>query len=389
MTFSRELLQKIKETVNLVHYAKTFTDIRKCGENLWSGPCPHPDHAETIPSFRIWYNPKTKIYSWNCFGCHSDKKDIASKKKNYGTDCFAFYQWMHDYEGSTDRKTWQESVKFFAQQYNIPIEPDPNEHLYSENRNLMKSFALNLFPAIKDYLYKRGLSDSDINEYKIGFDGKRIIFPLLNKEKQCVGFCKRVLEQNNEPKYLNSKTSPIFHKRKYLYGMWRFDDRQDYVIIAEGIIDCILASKYGFKNVLCTLGTALSEEHLELLKDKEIYLCFDGDSAGKKATDRALKLLNKNKMKSRVLFLPEGQDLADYCLENKENSIRLFNTAVSSWEYYLEPVEEDFKKRYNQLLSDIIPKIKEILSGISNESDKTIALNHMEKFLNIKKDFLC
>ena len=390
MIFSRELLQKIKESVNLVHYAKLFTDIKKCGENLWSGPCPHPDHPETIPSFRIWYDPKTKLYSWMCYGCHSDKKNTKTQgKKNYGTDCFSFYQWIHDYEGSKEKKTWQEAVKFFAEKYNIPLEPDPNEPLYKKQRDSMILFENNLFQFVKEYLYTRGLSNEDIKEYRIGYDGKRIIFPLLDREKRCVGFCKRVLDQSDEPKYLNSRTSPIFHKKKYFYGAWKIDNDYDYVIITEGIMDVILALKYGFKNVLSMLGTAFSEEHLSQIKGKKVYLCFDGDSAGKKAIDRTLNLLNEHKIEARILLLPDKQDLADFCLENKEDSTRLLQTSINSWEYYLRPIEDNYRVRYNQLLSETVPQIRSIISNLPTESEKTIALNHIEKFLNIKKEFLC
>lgn len=381
MFYSRELLQKIKESVDLVAYAKQFTELRVCGENLWGGVCPHPDHIETDPSFRIWYDPKKKFYTWYCFGCNPE----TMKKK---LDCFSFYIWIHDYSGSTNRKTLQEAVRFFAKEYDIPLEPDKYEDLYVKQHQLAASFHDNLFPNVKDYLYNRDLSDEDIEEYRIGFDGKRIVFPLLNKKKRCVGFCKRLFGNSDDPKYLNSYTSPIFKKKEYLYGIWKIDRSLDYVIITEGIFDVILALKYGFKNVLCTLGTAFCEEHLPLIKDKKVYLCFDGDNAGRKATERALKILNKHKVETRLLLLPDGQDLAEYCIENKERSVDLLQTSISSWEYYLLPIEEQYRAKYNKLIMDTVPQVKEILSNIPNESEKIVALNHAEKFLNIQRGLL-
>lgn len=365
----------------MVQYASKFTELRKCGDNMWSGACPHPDHIETNPSFRVWYDPEKKTYSWYCFGCHPE--DMGKI-----LDCFSFYIWIHDYDGSTNKKTFQEAVRFFAKECNIKLEPDKYEHLYEEQHRLSVSFHDNLFPSIKSYLYERGLSDEDIEDYRIGFDGNRVVFPLLNKEKRCVGFCKRILKDSDDPKYLNSRTSPIFKKKEYLYGIWKIDRDFDSVIITEGIFDVILASKYGFKNVLCSLGTSFGENHLPLIKNKTVYLCFDGDDAGRKATERALKILNKNKIEARLLFLPNGQDLAEYCLENKEQSINLLQTSVSSWEYALMPIEEQYRVRYNKLVTDTLPQVKEVLNNIPNENEKIVALNHIEKFLNIQRGLL-
>lgn len=118
--FSSNFKDKIKQKINLLELIKEYTDLKPAGDNIWQGRCPHPDHDDTTPSFRVWKN-NDNTWSWACMGCHVGKKDTKDNKyRNYGSDCFAFVQWMSDHKNSKHIYSFTESIMVLADKYNIP-----------------------------------------------------------------------------------------------------------------------------------------------------------------------------------------------------------------------------------------------------------------------------
>ena len=143
----------------------------------------------------------------------------------------------------------------------------------------------------------------------------RIIFPIRDQRGRTLGFGGRVLDDST-PKYLNSPETPIFHKGRELYGL--YEARQalkeiPYLLMVEGYMDVIALAQFGIHNAVATLGTALTENHLQKLfrYTSEIVFCFDGDSAGRRAASRSLEIAlpeMRDGVSAKFLFLPEGED---------------------------------------------------------------------------------
>lgn len=215
---NQNTLEKIKFSTNLKNLAEEYgAKLTLAGNNLWQGRCPHPDHNDATPSFRIWFN-QSKIWTWCCMGCHCGQKDL--KHKLYGTDCFAFLQWISDHKNSSHKINFVEAVKILAQKSGIEIE----EEKYSEELKQIYLQATAYHKALpemaKKYLYSRGLDNGDIMNRKLGFscfseknsDGvnvPRITFPLLAQYNRILGFSARKINDKNEsvPKYKNSPNS--------------------------------------------------------------------------------------------------------------------------------------------------------------------------------------
>lgn len=376
------LRDKVKETISLKDLVEQYTTLKPIGNNVWSGHCPHPDHDDRIPSFRLFKN-KNGQYTFKCFGC----QDIHAKKGqngNYGTDCFAFLQWMSDYKGSKKVLSFMDTLLILADKAGLPI-PTKEEHtqLYQQNEDYSKLVRQNLSPSVLRYLYNRGLDDNDINKWKIGswpFEegGQtiiRIVFPLFDIYSRIVGFSSRVLEETNKdiPKYRNSKTSPIFQKKGYLYGCHLINNNQSNVIVTEGQFDVILAMKYNVTNVVATLGTGFSEDHVTFLKKKKLVPTFvyDNDQAGITATLRAIYICNKQCLSSNVCTLPNGQDLAEAALVLKEDLPQWINDhSVPSWQHCLEDAAIRYEAKLQKLRSSILPDIRRAIPV--SEEDKIL-----------------
>lgn len=365
-----ELRDAVKASVNLKELVEEYTTLIPVGHNVWSGHCPHPDHNDKTPSFRVFKN-NNGSWSFRCFGCQGihEKK---GQNGNYGSDCFAFLQWMSDYVGSQKVLTFMDSLLQLAkrQGFTVPQRNDNDILLLKKNKQKCLLAHGNLLPVVKQYLFNRGLDISDINLWQIGAwpykeNGRtvlRITFPLFNKQKEVIGFSSRALKESDDiPKYKNSKSSTVFQKKNYLYGLHLLDTACHDIMITEGQFDVILAVKYGFKNVVATLGTSFTEEHAVQIKSKNMIPTFiyDNDSAGVAATERALSICKEKELSSKVCMLPQGKDLADLAVSLKEKlPLWIISHSVPAWQYRLSDIAIQYEAQLQELRRSILPDIR-------------------------------
>lgn len=393
---SRDLIDEIKKKTDLLKLVSEFTEVIPAGNNLWMAHCPHPDHEDSTPSFRICRNSNGD-WSWYCGGCHMGPKDV--KHHNYGSDCFAFVSWMSDYKGSPHKIGWKEALEYLAERAGISLNTNEDNRNYKlkyliakkKNKELLKDSE-----AIK-YLHDRGLTDKSIKEWLIGVSEKeefgakvkRISFPLLSKYNRAVGESNRAIHWDKTalyPKYRNSANSKSFHKGSYLYGLHRYDSSLKELYITEGQIDVILSSQVGMRNVVATLGTSFTKEHAMILKNMDVIPCFcmDGDEAGKKAVRRAVNILSEAEIFTKVFILPEGKDLADMALELKgelEDYIR--EHCMMYWEFLLQEPLAIFSAQLTQLRSKVLPEIKEAAKGITTDEDDLLMKSFVKERFGI------
>ncbi|MGI9251681.1 MAG: CHC2 zinc finger domain-containing protein [Pseudohongiellaceae bacterium] len=209
-------------------------------------------------------------------------------------------------------------------------------------------------------------SDKESNQQAVGFYDRfrnRIMFPIRDSRGRVVAFGGRVLG-DDQPKYLNSPTTPVFHKGTELYGLYEFKrsgTKTNRILIVEGYMDVIALAQMGVRNAVATLGTATSGPHLERLfrQVSEVVFCFDGDEAGRKAAWRALEVSLpqiKDGRQIKFLFLPEGED-PDSFVRNKGKE--QFDTAIEQ----ATPLEDFFFDKLGEGLDPTLIESKATLAS--------------------------
>jgi len=339
--FSDDIINRVRDSVDIVDLVSGYVSLKKTGKNH-VGLCPF--HAEKTPSFSV--NPDKQIF--HCFGC------------GVGGDAFKFLELQ---EGMN----FPDAVRSLAGKSGIllPAESSLRKDKKNEDERaaLLKvvADAADYFrtelegpagSAARAYLGKRGVSVTLMQDQALGFarhewDGLlrhlkqkeypldlmekaglvvkrsegegyydrfrgRIIFPIRDLSGNVIAFGGRVMD-DSLPKYLNSPETPLYSKSNVLYCLDRAKDpgrRQGYFIIVEGYLDALACHQYGAKNAVATLGTALTDGHLRLLRRfaQNLVLIFDPDPAGVKAALRGLDLFVASGMKVNVVSLPDGED---------------------------------------------------------------------------------
>ncbi|MBB1175786.1 DNA primase [Staphylococcus epidermidis] len=347
MRIDQSVIDEIKNKTDILDLVSEYVKLEKRGRN-YIGLCPF--HDEKTPSFTVSEDKQI----CHCFGC----------KK--GGNVFQFTQEIKDV-------SFVEAVKDLGERVNIQVDIGQNQTNSSTKIASDELKMIEMHELIKDYyhyalmktiegeealnyLHERGFTDDLIKEREIGyapdnshfchdflkkkgydielafeagllsrneenftyFDRfrNRVMFPLKNGQGRIVGYSGRTYT-NQEPKYLNSPETPIFQKRRILYNLnkaRKFIRKQDEIILLEGFMDVIKSDYAGLKQVVASMGTQLSQEHITFLQKltQNVTLMFDGDYAGKEATIKTGQALLNQGLNVFVVQLPSGMDPDDY-----------------------------------------------------------------------------
>lgn len=322
-----ELVAEIKNRLDIVEVVSEQVILKKNGAHYW-GLCPF--HKEKTPSFSV--NPQLGIYK--CFGCGAGGDALSFIMNTKGIEFIdlikdlaaRFNLEMPDsFNKSETSKGLKEDMTAAcckaAEFYNDLLlnkhsaEADTAlDYLTSRSisRDIIKKFTLGIAPKSYTTLYdilKKDFSNDVLEKAGLIIKGRtdyidrfrnRVIIPIQNELGDYVAFGARALEKEQSPKYLNSSDSIIYNKSKLLYGLYTARDaikNEDGVILMEGYFDVISAQAHGIENAVASCGTALTPDHVKLLsrytKSRRIYLSFDTDSAGQKATDRGAEIIRE------------------------------------------------------------------------------------------------
>lgn len=272
-----------------------------------------------------------------------------------------------DFVMRMERLEFREAIELLAGRMGLTLAVSPEQRHRADDRERLQKvcgFAAEAYEralwnpagqAAREYLARRGVSDEVARQFRLGYapggwdklvghleekghrlpdaeaaglimarkqgDGyydrfrHRLIFPIVDQAGRVVAFGGRVLNPEDEPKYLNSSESAIFSKRRLLYGLpYAVGHLETGAVVVEGYMDVIALHQHGVVSALATMGTALTPEHLRLLRRHtgRVILCYDADVAGNRATDRAATAFIEEGVDGRVLSLPAGQDPDDY-----------------------------------------------------------------------------
>ncbi len=339
-------ISEIKNAADIVDIVSDAVLLKKAGKN-YLGLCPF--HSEKTPSFTV--SPEKQIF--HCFGCGA------------GGNVFKFVM-------RQDGLSFPEAVRMIARRCGVEMpEKDltpaqkrrvtERENLLAVNKHAMEFFHRALTEGAggkkaRDYLERREMSEEVVSDFKLGYapagwdnlfnflsrkrippglietaglvaprkNGSgfydrfrdRIIFPIMDVGGRVVGFGGRVMD-DSMPKYLNSPETPVYNKSRCLYGLNRTKPacrEKSAVHIVEGYVDLLALYRCGIKNVVASLGTALTADHVRLLKGhaRTMILLFDSDAAGIKAAERSVGIFMQEAVDARIIVLPEGYDPDSY-----------------------------------------------------------------------------
>lgn len=412
----QKFIDEVQARTDIVEVISSYLPLKRAGRNF-KALCPF--HGEKTPSFMI--SPQKQIF--HCFGCGQGGGAI---------------QFVMQHE----KVSFVETIEILAKRLGLEVPYQRGEQhkvktaLYDAVTQASVFFNQNLLGAqgklVMDYLSKRGVSREMVSKFRLGYasggnalwehlrrkgvpldvlekaslviarEGRykdlfvdRVIFPVYDMRSRVVGFGARAWRQDNSaPKYINSLENPIYSKREHLFGLNLAKDtilQEDSVVVVEGYLDMIVPFMAGIKNVVASLGTALTIEQIRLIRryTANIILVFDSDCAGQTATLRALDLLLENDLEVGVVQMPQGFD-PDLLVREKgaEAFTALIKEKQGFFEYKIDVLTARYKidsiEGKNQIARDMFTTIDKL----SSEIKKYEYLRKLADRLKVKEEII-
>lgn len=359
-------VEQIKEKLDIAELIRSYIPIQPAGKNF-KALCPF--HKEKTPSFII--SPERQ--TWHCFGACSEGGDIFKFLMKYeNLEFHEALKILAEKAGIELRRISPIDQKQFGVLYEINeaakeffkqnLKSSAEAKKYLDNRGLKKEtveeFELGLAPDKWDvlavHLIKKGYSAADIERAGLIFKNERgslidrfrnrIMFPIYNNFGKTIGFSGRILPQfetQETGKYVNSPETLIFNKSKILYGFHKAKNHirdKKKAVAVEGQMDLLMAYQDGVKNIVAVSGTALTVDHLKVLKRlaDEIIFFFDNDEAGLKAAERSIDLANQQDFGVKLLVVENYKDPAEIAQKSPGLLLKLLDEAKSAMEFYFE-----------------------------------------------------
>ena len=410
-----EILERIRAATDIVDLVSGHVQLTRKGRNFL-GLCPF--HTEKTPSFNV--NPELQIY--RCFGC------------GVGGNIFKFVQEM-------DRVSFPEAVSFLARRCGVEI-PEGGARR-RDGQAADKIFQANEWAARYyhyllrrdegrrglDYFYKRGLSDEVIDRFYLGYapaggsalleraghrghtpellekaglalpsrSGRghydrfrdRVMFPIANLSRRSVGFGARALKPGDEPKYLNSPETAVYHKGSVLYGLnWTRKEivSRDCAIVVEGYMDLLALAQAGIGNVVASSGTALTEQQCRTLDRyaHRVVLVFDGDAAGSTAAMNGLEVLIGAGLDAQVVPLPGDDDPDSYVRrEGAERFGQLVSEAESVIAFYITRLANEIDLSTMAGKTRAIERVVPLIANCTKSVSRDLMLRQVAQRLRV------
>ena len=382
-------IESLKNSIDIVDVIGSFIELRKAGAN-YKANCPF--HGEKTPSFVV--SPSKQIY--HCFGC------------GVGGDSIKFVMEL-------EKLSYPESIEKLASMHNFSLTYTKGSSDYSDAKRVLEAIGqwyvknLNQNSIATQYLLERGISQSSIENFEIGYVPKsaevmqflnaallplpkaaeagiialsengqgyyarlveRITFPIYSASASIVGFGGRTIT-NHPAKYINSPQTKLFNKSRLLYGYHLAKEsiyKNKKIIICEGYLDVVMFHQAGFTEAVAGMGTALTTEHLPMLRkgDPKIILAYDGDKAGVTAALKASEMLSIAGFDGGVVLFPNGQDPADLIAQGQSEMVaKLLREAKPLIPFVLEKIVSMYDLYDPRAKETAFSTIKQYIDGLS------------------------
>lgn len=409
MTYiSNDVMNEIRNKTDIVDVISKYITLTKRGKNYF-GVCPfHDDHS---PSMSV--SPEKQIYT--CFSCGAsgnvftfvadfEKISFAQAVRLLGEKVGISVGGISNFSEKKDEyfEIYELANKFYQNSLFTNLGKNAIEYLKKRNidKETIKKFGIGLSiqkVSLTDYLKNKkydidkliniGITNDQGNDIFIN----RIMFPIYDLSGNPVAFSGRIYNTKDTSKYVNTKETDKFKKGKLLYNYHIAKEhlkKNDSIIIMEGQMDVIRASTIGINNCIATMGTALTKDHKNIIKNmtNNIVLCFDGDEAGEKATVNAIELLEDTNIDIKVVRLPNNMDPDEYILkEGKDSFFAQIKNAINLIDYKMELLKKN--KDFGNI-KDVSSYINSVLKELINEKDDiTIELNLKKLSDNFNIDY--
>jgi DNA primase len=355
------IIEDIKMRNDIADVIGTYVTLKRAGSNM-TGLCPF--HNEKTPSFVVFRNTQT----FYCFGCGAAGDVVTFVRKSENLE-------------------YVEALHYLARRVGITIPEDDNNRgrvrrsrILEINKAAARFFRSQLLTSneAKQYIIKRGLTKKAVDRFGLGYSAKgyelidhlrkngytedemvaaklagknekgyypffreRVMFPIIDTSGSVIGFGGRVLD-DRKPKYLNTPDTPAFNKGRNLFALnYAKEHANEFMILCEGYMDVIALHNAGFENAVATLGTAITSEQARLIKryTGKVVISYDGDGAGRRATDRAADILGEAGIDVRVLNITGAKDPDEYIkLYGADAFNRLLNGSDTKFDYVMKNV---------------------------------------------------
>jgi DNA primase len=381
----REIVERVRDATDLLALVGSAVKLRKQG-SAHVGLCPF--HAERSPSFQVVAHRGF----YHCFGCgkHGDafawlmeregltfpealeqlaraagidlpkqrerpsaEVDLETRMRAALDAAQAFFEAQlarHEAARSYLRDRGYEGP--FLAEAGFGVAPDAWDALVAHLRNLTFSGEL---------LEQAGLASRSERGTQIDFLRNRLTIPIHDARGRVVAFGGRIMGEG-QPKYLNTRDTPLFHKGGTLFGFHRAKGAmKDGALVVEGYFDVLQLHQQGIHQAVAPLGTALTEEHLKLLGrfTRRVILCFDGDAAGRRAMEKSLRLALPLGFEVRLLELPQGEDPDTWCLKLGGEAFRDLLRAAPDWTAFM--IDRAMEGKDLRRITDRMAAFKDLL----------------------------
>ena len=417
MYIPEDKISEILNTSDIVDVVSESVILKQSGRNFF-GLCPF--HSEKTPSFSV--NADKQIF--HCFGCSAGGNALSFVMKYHGI-------------------SFPEAVRMLARKYNVVIETesmDPakieqvlvKESLFRLNKKVMGFYSGFLSDksrggAAINYLEKRGMTTDIIDEFQLGVSydtwdaavnflkkekvtrkiavnsglilprkqgngyydrfRNRLMFPIFDINMQVAGFGGRVMD-DAMPKYMNSPETPVYSKSRILYGLHaakQYCRREGVVYIVEGYFDFLSLYQHGIKNCVASLGTALTQEHVRILKGyaSKMILVFDSDDAGINAAKRSIQIFIKEGVDTRILVLPGKNDPDSFVMKHGQASFLSLAAQAKTIMQFLLGLAMDTHGLSVEGRIKILDEMKQHLALIQDTALRSLYVRELSETLNI------
>lgn len=392
-------IKLILDKTSLPDLASSYVNLKEKGDDF-SGCCPF--HNEKTPSFHI--SGSKNLY--HCFGCG---KGGTAVQFIMDIENLSFVDALHflaeragvkleeqnkDEEQNELRKKILDINKVYAKKCYNDLLVDKEAMKYAETRGLtldiIKRFGIGyangeLPSADIEFLKRAGLASEKGNSKFMG----RLIFPIIDVRKNVVAFAGRALDKNNPAKYINSPNTLVFNKSYNLFGLNLAKSSSDKaMILVEGQMDVVSLHKYGFTSAVASCGTAITEGQAKLIKryKDEVIICYDQDSAGREATNKAISILKEAHLKVFVATWKDAKDPDEYIQKfGKEEFRKILKNADDSNLYEYKILAKDYDLTNSNEKRRYVEKVINLVSKIDSKVEKELYINEIAQNIGIAK----
>ncbi|MCR5636582.1 MAG: DNA primase [Clostridiales bacterium] len=418
MALPESFLQDLRLRNPISDVVSSYVNLKRAGRNM-VGLCPF--HNEKTPSFTVY----TATDSFYCFGCGCGGEVITFIRKIENLDYIDAVKFlaqrcgMQMPEFSVDDSLAKLRIRIF--EANRAAAKFFNNYLYSpggkkgldylKNRGLsdstIKHFGLGFAPEntyeLNKYLINNGFTEFELEQANLAFKSSRtnrlvdrfidrVIYPMIDLRGNVIAFAGRTLNKTDKAKYINTSDTPVFKKSENLFALnYAKNTKEKQIILVEGYMDVISLHQAGIENTVACMGTSLTKEHAQLLSRycEEVVLCFDSDNAGSKATQRSIEILRQANIPIRIIRIPGNKDPDEFLNADKATGVERFKALIeksrNDIEYKLSLLRQGVDLSEPSAKVSFLTEAAKIIAGIDNSVEADVYCGKLCKELEVEK----